>query len=165
MICRICEQDKAIIQFYIRKETGLRRTECKTCLLARNRTTNTPEKNAIRCSDYRQDHKLEIKAMQKQYLKGNGIKFLAERRLYVNQLKDNPCMDCGLKFPPVCMDFDHVRGEKLFNISKLAKRFYKMETLKEEIAKCDLVCACCHRIRTANRTKLSKVQQYIQGIA
>lgn len=57
-----------------------------------------------------------------------------------------PCQDCGQTFPPYVMDFDHVpeRGVKKFNVG-LAKN---LRQLAAEIAKCDLVCANCHRIRT-----------------
>jgi hypothetical protein len=56
-------------------------------------------------------------------------------------------MDCGGTFPPECMDFDHRPGEKkLFGIGQGLRR--KLEALLAEIAKCDLVCANCHRIRT-----------------
>lgn len=44
------------------------------------------------------------------------------------------------------MDFDH-REDKKFNIAQLSK-IASVEKLKEEIAKCDVVCANCHRIRT-----------------
>ena len=40
-------------------------------------------------------------------------------RLYVDELKRNPCTDCGNTFPTVAMDFDHVRGEKEASISHL----------------------------------------------
>ncbi len=69
---------------------------------------------------------------------------IAERR----KLKDIPCMDCGNRYPSVCMDFDHRPGEsKRGLVSKMI--FRKMFT---EIMKCDVVCANCHRIRTAERT-------------
>lgn len=70
------------------------------------------------------------------------------RRL-VDSLKDNPCVDCGLRFPPECMDFDHVRGIKLFQIGQMGHR--RPDALLEEIEKCDVVCANCHRIRTRKR--------------
>jgi len=46
------------------------------------------------------------------------------------------------------MEFDHVRGKKLFNLSKPP---YNLKRVAAEIAKCDLVCANCHRLRTASR--------------
>ena len=47
------------------------------------------------------------------------------------------------------MDFDHVRGEKKFCIGH--HRRYGDAELLNEIAKCDLVCSNCHRIRTRKR--------------
>jgi hypothetical protein len=49
------------------------------------------------------------------------------------------------------MDFDHVRGEKKFNIKQAAQRRLGTRALLEEIAKCELVCANCHRLRTLRR--------------
>ena len=43
------------------------------------------------------------------------------------------------------MDFDHVRGVKLANISQMLRR--PRAELDAEIAKCELVCATCHRLR------------------
>jgi len=52
------------------------------------------------------------------------------------------------------MDFDHIpgRGAKIGCLSRMAHsgRFSVAE-LKREMAKCDVVCACCHRIRTTLR--------------
>jgi hypothetical protein len=74
-----------------------------------------------------------------------------ERRAAVDEIKSAPCMDCGGTFPPVCMDFDHRPGEvKSAGVSQL-KKSASMEALLAEIAKCDLVCANCHRIRTYSR--------------
>src|SRR5690349_20946122 len=75
--------------------------------------------------------------------------FLVKRRAALSRLKAVPCMDCGGNFPPVAMDFDHVRGEKEFSIAACAK--FSWARLMEEIGKCDVVCANCHRIRTHNR--------------
>lgn len=74
-----------------------------------------------------------------------------EKRDAIDRIKSAPCMDCGNTFPPVCMDFDHRPGEvKIGGISKLAKKA-TIATLLAEMAKCDLVCANCHRIRTHSR--------------
>lgn len=67
------------------------------------------------------------------------------------ELKSAPCMDCGGTFPPVAMDFDHRQGtEKRDSVSKLGCRG-KMSAMLAEIAKCDLVCSNCHRVRTWRR--------------
>jgi hypothetical protein len=64
-------------------------------------------------------------------------------------------MDCARSFPPYCMDFDHCRGEKVYELSKMANLMYSKVTIDIEIAKCDLVCANCHRIRTHEREGLA----------
>ena len=63
----------------------------------------------------------------------------------VRLLKDRPCADCGGVFPPYVMHFDHREpGEKLDKVSSI-KRIAKA---LREAAKCDVVCANCHAIRT-----------------
>jgi hypothetical protein len=49
------------------------------------------------------------------------------------------------------MDLDHVRGRKEFKVSEVVQKAYSisLERLQAEIAKCDVVCANCHRVRTA----------------
>jgi len=47
------------------------------------------------------------------------------------------------------MDFDHVRGVKLFNVGMMTSRSF--ELIDAEIAKCEIVCSNCHRIRTKQR--------------
>jgi len=64
--------------------------------------------------------------------------------------KDRPCLDCHGVFPSVAMDFDHVRGVKLFNLSGSGSKYPLSEVLAE-IEKCEVVCANCHRVRTAVR--------------
>jgi hypothetical protein len=66
-------------------------------------------------------------------------------------LKAAPCMDCGACFPPTAMDFDHVRGVKVATISYLISKKRPWSMVLQEIDKCDLVCANCHRIRTNSR--------------
>lgn len=88
----------------------------------------------------------------KAYCKDCGKKELQDRRDWINTFKNKPCHDCGKQYPTVLMDFDHVpeRGVKLNKIGNLTSR----ERIIEEIAKCDIVCPTCHRIRTATRAGL-----------
>lgn len=74
-----------------------------------------------------------------------------EIRFLVKQGKEIPCMDCGVQHPWYVMDYDHIRGKKSFNLSISAQRRYGLNKIKEEIAKCDVVCANCHRKRTFNK--------------
>jgi hypothetical protein len=76
-------------------------------------------------------------------------KYHRKRKTLMSARKSNPCMDCGRTFPPECMDWDHIRGKKTTNIARLVSA--APAKLEKEIAKCDLVCANCHRIRTVKR--------------
>lgn len=69
----------------------------------------------------------------------------------VDELKSKPCTDCGQTFDPICMDFDHTGTDKLYNIGKLVFKGRPWEMIETEIAKCELVCSNCHRLRTKRR--------------
>jgi len=70
---------------------------------------------------------------------------------FIRESKDNkPCSDCKREFRYYVLDFDHV-GEKSFLISTAAKAGVSLERIAAEIAKCDIVCANCHRERTFKR--------------
>jgi hypothetical protein len=75
----------------------------------------------------------------------------AERKPLLDKIREVPCADCGGRFPPVCMDFDHLpEYEKSFGImQRYIHRSWA--TIMAEIAKCEIVCSNCHRIRTAAR--------------
>jgi len=73
------------------------------------------------------------------------------KRMRLNALKKGPCVNCGGQFPPEAMDFDHVKGRKKFALSKARDSKLAWDMLLNEITKCDLVCANCHRIRTRKR--------------
>lgn len=87
--------------------------------------------------------------------KASRQRAMSKKRDLVRQAKDKPCMDCGKNFPTECMDFDH-RSDKLFNIgNSLARHGY--QTIRDEINKCDIVCACCHRIRSAKVARAKRM--------
>lgn len=61
----------------------------------------------------------------------------------------HPCIDCG-ETDWVVLEFDHRdRATKLFAVSEMIQRQYSLSKIIEEIAKCDVRCASCHRRRTA----------------
>lgn len=68
------------------------------------------------------------------------------------------CMDCGYKSHPAALEFDHLPGtEKLFNIGEQIGNRSRQQ-LWDEIAKCDVVCANCHNIRTATRRSRVEIE-------
>jgi hypothetical protein len=73
---------------------------------------------------------------------------------FVQEIKTNgSCADCGESFHPVAMNFDHTSDDKHMDISNMIKRGYCKERILEEMAKCELVCAVHHRIRTYMRSR------------
>lgn len=110
--------------------------------------------------DHRHKYKEQERAYnQKRYRLGLDVdyrkRWREDRYKKLNVFKEaNPCMDCSNFFPAVCMDFDHrQRATKLGDVAKLIGSNQSWEVIEAEIAKCDLICANCHRIRTAQRLK------------
>ena len=68
----------------------------------------------------------------------------------LDQLRSVPCMDCGGVFAQCAMDFDH--RDPLTKIRAVTRMINgSIERMMAEAAKCDIVCANCHRRRTFER--------------
>lgn len=73
-----------------------------------------------------------------------------KRRKQLAELKDQPCADCKLSWPSCVMEFHHRDpATKSFTVSRLLTD-RSWAAILEEVAKCDLLCANCHRIREMN---------------
>ena len=60
----------------------------------------------------------------------------------------HPCVDCG-EHDPVVLEFDHLRDKSFAIGPELSRRNW--QSILDEIEKCEVVCASCHRRRTARR--------------
>jgi hypothetical protein len=133
-ICSGCGQAKAEDQFDWKYQAkGIRRTRCKTCM-----------------SIYSKRHYLSNKEIYKKRGVINGR--LGKHRLATlvyKYLEEHSCVDCG-QSNPLLLDFDH-RNDKFKSISEMIKSRYSWDKIKEEISKCDVRCANCHRMRTAKQ--------------
>ena len=75
-------------------------------------------------------------------------------REFVHRIKSKlSCVDCG-ESDPIVLEFDHICGEKIHNIADMVNQSYSIETIKNEIRKCQVRCANCHRKKTYQRRKL-----------
>lgn len=93
---------------------------------------------------------------------GNRVRYSAWLEK-TGQLKSVPCDRCGIKFPPHVMDFDHRNpSEKLGDVSRSYGRNPVWQ--QAEIQKCDVVCACCHRLRTSTLTKTGRKRQLLRDL-
>lgn len=62
------------------------------------------------------------------------------------------CVDCGYKSHSAALEYDHLPGtDKKFCVSLCYHRTW--DEVVDEIAKCEVVCANCHRIRSTERKK------------
>jgi hypothetical protein len=78
------------------------------------------------------------KSARKIYCKGVDV---------INELRKQPCFDCGNNYPPYVMEFDHRDpSKKKYTIT--ASKYSLGKSFREELEKCDLVCANCHAVRT-----------------
>jgi hypothetical protein len=86
-------------------------------------------------------HMSQIKARRKRQRE-------VARAFVVDYLRDHPCVDCG-EADIIVLEFDHLR-DKHRNVSYLIG-VGEIQRIQEEIEKCEVVCANCHRRRTASR--------------
>lgn len=95
----------------------------------------------------------------KHYYLERNRRYRKELTTFVNSIKEStPCADCKLCYPYYVMDFDHLDGHiKEGLVSHFMKNRRRLGMI-DEIKKCDVVCANCHRIRTHTR-RLQKSQK------
>lgn len=77
----------------------------------------------------------------------------------------HPCKDCGCEEMGV-LEFDHRDPSlKKFNIREAQSRGFGLATLKEEISKCDVRCANCHRRRTHEQRILARQKSVVYTLS
>jgi hypothetical protein len=95
----------------------------------------------------------EKQAAHRKRVRANTVRSNAEKRKWIaDYLVDHPCVDCGEADPDV-LDFDHVRGVKLFTIAMAVRNGRSLKAIQAEIEKCDVRCANCHRRITRRRER------------
>ena len=107
-----------------------------------------------RCKEVKRQSAKRMRAIPEKWdrVKGNARRAARKRRDMLQQIKlERGCADCGYKAHPEALEFDHITTGKHLAISRI--KTYSLETLLTETAKCEVVCANCHRIRTYNRRK------------
>ena len=133
--CKKCGVKKDFHSFEKRTDVKFgRKTMCKKCCAKKTKERAT--KNANYLSKYYHTKTVEKRTKIKAYIK--------------SYLENHPCVDCGQN-NPIVLDFDHVRGKKLFNIAEAYRRNKSVKNIDSEISKCDIRCSNCHRIVTHNR--------------
>jgi len=133
--CGRCHVAKPLAEFPIKNaERGTYRSYCRPC-----------------CREYGKEHyRKNIGAYLSRARTRSAVDRKQNREFIAEYLSTHPCLDCG-ESDPLVLEFDHrdpatKNGEvgRIIHTSSLT-------TLKAEVAKCDVRCGNCHRIRTANQ--------------
>lgn len=144
MKCSKCKKEvktESFATFRTRKGEIRRRGICKEC------RGNYAIKNFNKLKKWRENYNKNNRSRKRQRDFDRRVSIKA----VVDAIKsETPCNDCHRKFPAVAMDFDHCKGKNR-GIASMVSGAYKIDLILEEIKLCELVCACCHRVRTALR--------------
>lgn len=107
------------------------------------------------CQNYQKNYIRKHYQLNKQYYKDKAkertnrlrptlIAFVNRYKLYVG------CIDCSYRKHPHALHFDHTR-DKRYEIGRMVQACLSLSTIKNEIRKCEVRCANCHAIKTAER--------------
>lgn len=134
-VCSKCKEEKPLSEFHFRnKAKGKRNSCCRQCV--------TKYSKEYYHQNIEREHPRRMRYNRKRY---------AElRKKYFEYLCTHPCIDCG-ESDPMVLEFDHVRGVKKRAMATLLKGRVDWSVMLAEIAKCDVVCANCHKRRTAKK--------------
>lgn len=153
-ICNNCNILKAISEFRVSNRVLLDgnnanyiSSKCKFCENERAKLwhRNNKERSSSNSKNYNSKNPQKVSEWAKRSKKRRN-----DRAIKLKEGK--PCMDCGGYFHWCAMDFDHRDNKtKIGNVMKIRECL-----IKEEVEKCDLVCANCHRLRTFKRNQGKK---------
>jgi len=140
MKCTNCGIIKTEQEFFFRdKRNGKLHSQCKTCYMNKRRT-------------YYKDHYSKFAGTYRARAIARKHRVRSELRAkLLTYLRDKQCSVCGISDPRV-LDFDHINSsEKSFGIARALTNTLDWRKILVEIKKCRILCANCHRIRTAEQ--------------
>jgi hypothetical protein len=137
--CKKCGRVWPLSEFQIRSvEKGTYRNTCKECR-----------------RDYDRAYYRKNSDKYKTYRRRNQPRYRYENRQKLHDyLADKKCVDCG-ESDRVVLELDHVHGPKDYNIGTMVS-MYCWARILQEIEKCEVRCANCHRRKTARQFKWFK---------
>lgn len=135
-ICSGCGQERDIEQDFAwkNKAKGTHQRWCRSCQAEANK------------AHYQNNKQIYL---DRALIRNAQVNTENKQRLY-SYLSSHPCVDCGETNIRV-LEFDHVRGNKSANITKLLKNATSWKVIEDEIAKCEVRCVNCHRIKTSEQ--------------
>ena len=114
---------------------------CKICNKEKILNDFPKRKNNVRLKTCKRCYQLSRATYNKEYR-------WKTRRFVYDYLLTHPCVDCSEK-DPIVLEFDHITNNKSYDISKMINNRWSPQKVLEEINKCQVRCANCHRKKTA----------------
>ena len=132
-VCTKCLEPLDELAFSFKnKKLGTRQSVCKEC----------HSKEAKAHYENNKSHYLLLVKNRKAEIRAEN------RQRLVEYLKTHPCVDCE-EPDLVVLHFDHIRGKKTKEVTRMVDQGWCWETICKEISKCDVRCANCHLRRTS----------------
>ncbi len=135
--CIKCKKTKPLKEFSFRSlKTGKRYSYCRDCKRIENQKHYCKNREVYnkRAKTWKRDRIKEVRNQIWKYL------------------DDHPCVGCG-ETDHVVLEFDHIchKKDKVSDICKMVRSCKSWSEVHEEIKKCEVRCANCHRRRTAKQ--------------
>ena len=141
--CSRCKKEKPIEDFNLKfKQLGIRQKACRECTRLQIRSHYANNRNYYLNKAKKRNAEIRQKAYE-----------------YIGTfLSTHFCVDCGEK-DILVLEFDHKdRAKKSFEINKIIRSRLTLKKLLDEIAKCEVRCANCHRRKTSRESKSWKLK-------
>ena len=145
--CITCKERKLLSEFDKNKYAPQGRCyECKSCRSIKGKERWASDKDfRERNRDYLREYRKENKEQINKQNKVNSLKYKERNASYIFEIKKKGCSFCGYDKHPSALQFHHTDPTSKKNtVGFLTHKGAALETLKEEIAKCILLCANCH---------------------
>jgi 5-methylcytosine-specific restriction endonuclease McrA len=138
--CSKCNIQKSENEFFYQdKHAKKLHAQCKVCYIGHRRKTWEEHY-----------HKYGSKYRERALERNRKYKVIRRMQL-LEYLSDKSCAICGINDPRV-LEFDHIDpATKSFGIAQGLSSTLNWETILDEISKCQILCANCHKIKTAKQ--------------
>jgi hypothetical protein len=144
--CSKCKLTKLLTEFaertYKSGKTGYQ-SRCKSCAreYSKVRYASTPSIKEKAKEDYR-------------------TKVQLHQQFVLDYLTNHPCVDCG-ETDPIVLEFDHIQAEtKKKDVSRMISH-HSLQDVIDEISKCQVRCANCHKRRHAKQNQTTRYKLFI----
>jgi hydroxymethylglutaryl-CoA reductase len=144
MQCQQCGCDQGLcLEFHHEDEKFMGIANMVNQAYSENKILEEISKCTILCANcHRKHHSRDVRI--------NGNSAVAKKRLetkewFIEIKKLSRCVKCG-ENDPACLDFHHLNSnEKIADISYMIAYNYGKNRILEEMKKCEVMCANCHR--------------------